>query len=383
MLRPAGQAQPQESPILHAAIAMAPKIREASEEIERGRRIPPQIADAMKEAGIFGMVIPKAWGGPELDPLTQLRIIEALAMVEGSVGWCAMIGCDSGYVTAFLEDGVGRAMYPDIWTATAATVTNSGQATPVPGGYKVSGRFPFGSGCQHCEWLWAGCYVMENGSPRILANGMPETRTCFVKLADCEILDTWYTTGLRGTGSNDIAIHDVFVPTEQTFTFQDRNLVKRQGPLYAFPLMFIAKGAAPALGVARHAIDILIENAERRPARRMMLGDHVEPPKMLRDEVFVQDAAGRAEANWVRLAPTFSTLSAICGRPWWRANGRAPATGAFHRGVRPRGRRMHGGGADGVQGNGRFGGISERTARPLPARRRHHESASDGIAQDL
>jgi alkylation response protein AidB-like acyl-CoA dehydrogenase len=296
MLRPAGQAQPQESPILHAAIAMAPKIREASEEIERGRRIPPQIADAMKEAGIFGMVIPKAWGGPELDPLTQLRIIEALAMVEGSVGWCAMIGCDSGYVTAFLEDGVGRAMYPDIWTATAATVTNSGQATPVPGGYKVSGRFPFGSGCQHCEWLWAGCYVTENGSPRILANGMPETRTCFVKLADCEILDTWYTTGLRGTGSNDIAIHDVFVPTEQTFTFQDRNLVKRQGPLYAFPLMFIAKGAAPALGVARHAIDILIENAERRPARRMMLGDHVEPPKMLRDEVFVQDAAGRAEA---------------------------------------------------------------------------------------
>jgi indole-3-acetate monooxygenase len=296
MLRPAGQAQPQESPILHAAIAMAPKIREASEEIERGRRIPPQIADAMKDAGIFGMVIPKAWGGPELDPLTQLRIIEALAMVEGSVGWCAMIGCDSGYVTAFLEDGVGRAMYPDIWTATAATVTNSGQATPVPGGYKVSGRFPFGSGCQHCEWLWAGCYVMENGSPRILANGMPETRTCFVKLADCEILDTWYTTGLRGTGSNDIAIHDVFVPTEQTFTFQDRNLVKRQGPLYAFPLMFIAKGAAPALGVARHAIDILIENAERRPARRMMLGDHVEPPKMLRDEVFVQDAAGRAEA---------------------------------------------------------------------------------------
>ena len=296
MLRPAGQAQPQESPILHAAIAMAPKIREASEEIERGRRIPPQIADAMKDAGIFGMVIPKAWGGPELDPLTQLRIIEALAMVEGSVGWCAMIGCDSGYVTAFLEDEVGRAMYPDIWTATAATVTNSGQATPVPGGYKVSGRFPFGSGCQHCEWLWAGCYVMENGSPRILANGMPETRTCFVKLADCEILDTWYTTGLRGTGSNDIAIHDVFVPTEQTFTFQDRNLVKRQGPLYAFPLMFIAKGAAPALGVARHAIDILIENAERRPARRMMLGDHVEPPKMLRDEVFVQDAAGRAEA---------------------------------------------------------------------------------------
>src|SRR5215470_16617219 len=122
MLYPAGQATPQDSPILHAAIGLAPKIHEASEEIERERRIPPQIARAMKDAGIFGMVIPQSWGGPELDPLTQLRIIEALAMVEGSAGWCAMIGCDSGYVTAFLEDAVGRAMYPDIWVATAATV---------------------------------------------------------------------------------------------------------------------------------------------------------------------------------------------------------------------------------------------------------------------
>ena len=296
MLYPAGQATPQDSPILHAAIGLAPKIHEASEEIERERRIPPQIAHAMKDAGIFGMVIPQSWGGPELDPLTQLRIIEALAMVEGSAGWCAMIGCDSGYVTAFLEDGVGRAMYPDIWVATAATVTTSGQATPVAGGYRVSGRFPFGSGCQHCEWLWAGCFVTDGGSPKMLANGAPETRTCFVKLSDCEILDTWYTTGLRGTGSNDIAVHDVFVPKEQTFTFQDPNLVKREGPLYAFPLMFIAKGAAPALGVARHAIDIVIEDAGRRSARRMLIGDHAEPPKLLRDEVYVQEAVGRAEA---------------------------------------------------------------------------------------
>src|SRR5271155_1213975 len=106
---PAGEAVPQDSPILHAAIGLAPKIREASEEIERGRRLPPHIAQAMKDAGVFGMVVPQSWGGPELDPLTQIRIIEALATVEGSVGWCAMIGCDSGYVTAFLDDAAGRA----------------------------------------------------------------------------------------------------------------------------------------------------------------------------------------------------------------------------------------------------------------------------------
>ena len=128
------------------------------------------------------------------------------------------------------------------------------------------------------------------------ANGIPETRTCFVKLSECEILDTWYTTGLRGTGSNDIAIHDVFVPAERTFTFQDPKLVKRQGPLYAFPLMFIAKGAAPALGVARHAIDVVIENSGRRPARRMLIGGVAEAPRMLREEVFVQESVGHAEA---------------------------------------------------------------------------------------
>jgi indole-3-acetate monooxygenase len=83
---------------------------------------------------------------------------------EGSAGWCAMIGCDSGYITAFLDENVAREMYPDIWVATAATATATGQATPVRGGYRVSGRFPFWSGCQHSEWVWVGCNVVENGS---------------------------------------------------------------------------------------------------------------------------------------------------------------------------------------------------------------------------
>ncbi len=190
---------------------------------------------------------------------------------------------------------------------------------------------------------------------------MPETRTCFVKLADCEILDTWYTTELPGTGSNDIAIHDVLVPTEQTFTFQDRDLVKRQGPLYAFPLMFIAKGAPPALGIARHAIDILIENAERRPARR---DDAGRPCGTAQDAARRSLRAGRGATQrrryWVRLAPTFSTLSAICGRPWWRANGRAHGnrrvssrrTATWSEDAWKRCRRC--------SRDGRFGGISER-----------------------
>src|SRR5713226_10694922 len=295
MIPPAGKVLPEDPSVLRAAIELEPKIRAAGDEMERIRRMSPEIAQAMKESGIFGMVLPRSWGAPELDPLMQLRVIEALAMAEGSVGWCAMIGCDSGYITAFLDEEVAREMYPDIWVATAATATATGQATPVRGGYRVSGRFPFSSGCQHSQWVWVGCNVVENGTQRVNAKGVPETRTCFLKLSEVEILDTWYTTGLRGTGSHDLAVHDVLVPAERTFSFQDPELVKRPGPLYAFPLMFIAKGAAPALGIARHAIDLVIEQASRKPARAMVRGGEREPAKLLRDEVFVQESVARAE----------------------------------------------------------------------------------------
>src|ERR1700722_4963779 len=156
----AGQAEPADSPILHAAIALAPEIHTLGNAIEQARRLPTSIVEALKGAGIFGMTMPRAWGGPELDPLTQFRVLEALSMADGSVGWCAMINCDGGYVTAFLDQGVAHTMYPDLLAATGAAATTTGQAEGGPGGYRVSGRFPFVSGCHHCEWLWLGCIIV-------------------------------------------------------------------------------------------------------------------------------------------------------------------------------------------------------------------------------
>jgi alkylation response protein AidB-like acyl-CoA dehydrogenase len=309
----AGQATADDSPILHAAIGLAEQIRAASDEIERGRRIPPGIAAAMKDAGVFGMAMPRVWGGPELDPLTQFRVIEALAMADGWVGWCAMIGSDGGYVTAFLDQDVARKMYPDVLVATGAAATTTGQARRVSGGYRVSGRFPFVSGCQHCEWVWLGCIVEENGIPRVDRNGVPQTRQCLLRLSQCEILDTWHTTGLRGTGSNDVVVRDEFVEEARSFSFRDPKLVKRPGPLYAFPFMFMAKGSAPALGVARHALDTLIESAAAKPARRYTVGEQVEAPKVLRDDVYVQEAVGRAETL---LAAARAYLFDVMGDLW-------------------------------------------------------------------
>ncbi len=291
----AGQAEPDQSPILHAAIGMAPQIRDAADEIERARRLPKPIVERLRDAGVFGMAMPRAWGGPELDPLTQFRVLEALAMADGSVGWCAMINCDGGYITAFLDDQVGRSMYPDLQLGTAAAASPTGQAIRVHGGYRVSGRFPFVSGCQHCEWVWVGCLVLLDGTPVVNGDGVPETRQCLLPLSDCEILDTWYTTGLRGTGSNDLTVKDVFVPAERTFSFQDEHLIRRPGPLYAFPFMFASKSGPVALGIARHALDSLIETASSKTARRYTVGGQLEPAKMMRDDVFIQQAAGRAD----------------------------------------------------------------------------------------
>jgi hypothetical protein len=101
----------------------------------------------------------------------------------------------------------GRSHYVPRPFGTGAAATTIGQARRTPGGYRVSGRFPFVSGCHHCEWAWLGCLVTEDGAPRVDDNGVPETIQCFVRLSQCEILDTWHTTGLRGTGSNDVVVH--------------------------------------------------------------------------------------------------------------------------------------------------------------------------------
>jgi alkylation response protein AidB-like acyl-CoA dehydrogenase len=314
MTHAAGCVGPEDVPILHATLALLPTIRRSGDEIERGRRIPPDLVDKMKKTGIFSMAMPRAWGGPELDPLIQYRVLEALAMADGSVGWCAMINCDGGYVTTFLDQSVARDMYPDITVATAVAASPTGQALPVTGGYRVNGRFPFASGCQHSEWFWLGCNVIDDqGAPRVNEKGVQETRQCMLKRKQVEILDTWYTTGLCGTGSNDIQVHDVFVPSEQTFSFQEPELIKREGPLYAFPFLFISKSSATGLGIARHALDALIEGATKS-ARRYTIGDHPEDaPRMLRDDVLVQESIGRAETL---LSAARACLFTVMGDIW-------------------------------------------------------------------
>jgi len=277
---------------LEAARELGPKIRAAAEEIEQGRRLPLHLVREMQRAGVFRMAMPRAWGGPELDFLTQMRVIEALSIADASAGWCTMIGVDGGYMTAYIEQAVAREMYRDLDSVTAVTFAPPGKAVKTKDGFVVNGRWPFGSGCQHATWLIGHFMVFDGESMRVGPNGLPETRFGFLPAEECEILDTWITNGLRGSGSHDWTVKDRFIPEERTFNLAAPT-VYRQGPLYALPNLLIYKVAGVGLGIARGAIEDFIAMASNKP---MTFKSPSASKAMLRDEPFVQCTLAQAEA---------------------------------------------------------------------------------------
>jgi alkylation response protein AidB-like acyl-CoA dehydrogenase len=240
----------------------------------------------MKQAGLFRLSMPRAMGGPELTPMAQVRVVEALSTFDASVGWTAMLGLHAGYFTAFLDPAAARSMYADLDAFTGGVTKPTGTAVVVPGGYRVSGRWTFGSCCQHSEWLFSGCVVIEDGNPRRLPDGSADVRLCYLPGTAIEVIDTWTSTGLRGTGSHDYSAADVFVPAEHTFDVL-RSPILRPEPLYGVRNMYLSNLAGIPLGVARAAIDSVLELVEGKQTR---IGTG------LRDEPLTHLSVARAEA---------------------------------------------------------------------------------------
>ena len=251
--------------ILRNAGVLAPWLRDQSDRIEAARRLPDDVVEQLRLAGCFRIHMPRSWGGPECTSLEAVHIIETIAIGDASAAWCVMIGCDSGVYSAWLDDDVARAMYPSLDMVQAGWVYPVGTATKVDGGYTVSGDWMFGSGCQHSDWLAGGCWVAENGETAIRPDGQPEWRTVIAPRDEWEILDTWHTTGLAGTGSTDYRCRDLFVPSERTFSFQD--LPKRPGTLYRSRDTLLRKMAGIPLGLARATIDAAVATLEEKVER--------------------------------------------------------------------------------------------------------------------
>lgn len=232
---------------------IAPILRDRAAEIEQSRRLPPDIVELLRGTGIFRMGFNRSWGGPELSSIEQTEAIEALSYGDAAAGWCAMIGSDSGLYAQFLDQSVGRELFTNLDMITAGLLFPTGKAEIVAGGYRLSGRWQFGSGITHADWVISGARIYRKDVPEPSVDGDPHDSKLFiVPRSEVNIVDTWHTTGLAGSGSCDYTISNSYVPSERTVTFADvRN---GEGPL-AQPEVHMRNMPGVPLGVARAALD--------------------------------------------------------------------------------------------------------------------------------
>ena len=217
-----------------------------------------------------------------------MQAIELVATADGSAGWCAMIASGCNIAAGYMRESGAREVFADPSTPTAGIAAPAGAAVRVEGGVRVSGRWPFASGITHCEWVWAGCLVRENGRPRMTPHGPEIVHVC-IPVREVEIHDTWYVSGLCGTGSNDFSANDVFVPEQRIFALLDP-AGHRPEPLYRMPPlgMFVYQVVCVSLGIARAALDELTELAQTKTPTLYT--------QVLADKAVVQVELARAEA---------------------------------------------------------------------------------------
>jgi alkylation response protein AidB-like acyl-CoA dehydrogenase len=278
--------------------------RELAEETDRARRLPEELVVALRASGLLRAGAPAEVDGSELAPGRALRCAEEVARGDASAGWCVSIAITSSLLAAYLPSeareelfGGGRGIAAGVWAP-------RGKARPVDGGVVVSGRWGFCSGITHADLLFAGCFLDSTARP---SGERPVPSVVALPKDTLEILDTWHTLGLRGTGSHDAVAQEVFVPDARVFSLFDGPVLNR--PLYRFPVFgfFALSIAAAALGNARAAIDALVELA----GGKVGLGSS----RTLAERAGTQAAVAAAEASLsAARALYYATIEAA-----WRA----------------------------------------------------------------
>jgi alkylation response protein AidB-like acyl-CoA dehydrogenase len=326
---------------LARACELAATIAAAADEAERLRRLPPALLDRLHEARLFRMLYPRSVGGDEVEPGIYVLAVEELARADGSVGWCASIANSIGLFAPYLGLDVARRVFSDPCATCAWGPPNDSLAIAVAGGYRVTGRWDFASGCRHSSWIGAhGAVVEPDGSLRLNRFGRPTIRTWLFPAEEATLLDNWNPIGLRGTASESYMVKDLFVPEELSGTREDPTLRGEPGPLYAFPqqTLYSVGIASVALGIARGMLEAFIELALRKTPRGTgRLADNaVIQAEIARSEArlgaaraylvdTVRDIYGRAgdvapidvpDRARARLAGSYAVTSAIAVADW-------------------------------------------------------------------
>ena len=274
--------------ILDRARQIVPLLREHSASIEEQRCLPNNVVDLLRNSGVFRAAMPTAWGGPELNSVQQTELVEIIATGDVSAAWCSMIGMDSGIYSGFFPEEIARQIYPSLDMANSGWIHPHGRAERVPGGFNISGQWRFGSGVTHCDVLVAGCFVYRDGvlEPDAQTGEAKQWRVMVAKPADFHINDTWFTTGLAGSGSLDYSATQLFIPDERSFSF---SRPYKQGPLHCSPDAILRKMSGVPLGMARACLDYVRSQVAERIDRETGI------PWV--DDVRVQSAISRAEMD--------------------------------------------------------------------------------------
>ena len=266
------------------------EFRARAREGEEMRTMPSDLVELAKSAGLFRLAMPRSLGGFDLDPLAIVSTIEELCRADGSAGWTVLIGNSTAFF-AWLDPDVAQEML----AGTSDVVSTSmfapfGQAHRDGGQFVIDGRWPFNSGCMHAEWYQAAVMVMDGDRPAVRPDGRPDMRFAFFPRDQAEIIDTWRSMGLRGTGSHDIEVRGQRLPIEHTASpMLDPSLQPGAlSQLGFFPTLAVLMSGFP-LGVARRALD---ELAAMAPTKR-----RGSSPGTIAEDPHVQHEVGRAEAG--------------------------------------------------------------------------------------
>jgi alkylation response protein AidB-like acyl-CoA dehydrogenase len=284
-------------PLVRAAAALQPAIRDHLDEINREQRLPKALVEKFHAAGFYNMTIPRELGGLQVDPLTYLRVVELLAEAAGSVGWNLCNNSIAQLVTLGLPDEGVQELYaqrPDTPIAGTA-VMGGGRAVPVEGGYRVTGRWPFGTGCQEASWMLGSFQIFDGDRPRRSPDGNSSHWRGIFKRSEARIVDgSWDVAGLRATGSFDWTVEDVFLPERRTMVHAgiplDNQWSRWSGISYALPAQAWVgpHHSAVITGICRAGINAMIELAGAKTPRGRS--------ERLCDNPQVQDAIGRADS---------------------------------------------------------------------------------------
>jgi alkylation response protein AidB-like acyl-CoA dehydrogenase len=275
--------------LIDAARQIAPIIDKHNAEAERERRLSRPVLDALRETGLLRMSTPRSLGGLETDPVTRALVVEEVGRHDSAAAWTLENPLDWAWFCARLSDEGAEEIY-----SRGADVLIAGQfgrplkATSTDGGYRISGRAPFVSNCYDADWILSMVVVDKDES----GGDGPEMRMVYFPRQQCEIIDTWDVMGMRGTGSNDISVTDVYVPRFRTFPFvpEFQPGSHYRGPLYRLPIAGAAASGIPTpmLGVARRALDEVTELARTKTP--------VASSGPLKERPSAQVQLGRAEA---------------------------------------------------------------------------------------